>query len=307
MSFTTPSEWDPPEHISLSEREFLVDRAETINGIIAQSYLKVGQVLLQVKRQFAIDPDFKGWFSMWIEECTPLSKSKGQTLAIIAEKVEKDPTLIDLTESVGYTALYKALLLPTSTGNEVLALMQDGQSFTHQQLEDVQNSPEVVLEAAQESAEELQMKLIELELEFATASPKQKLDGLNSQKTMTKSRLKKALTNLQKAKSEVESLEKSRSTLEILLLTQNKKLKERELQIENLTLDPELKRKRALAQTVVDATKGLDLLLSSIDRYGTDKPDLGVEAINTIERKMDEVKSKLLEHYADLSEKGGSS
>ena len=301
-----PSEWDPPEHLSLSEREFLVDRAETISGIIARSYLEVGQVLLQVKRKFKADPDFQGWFSRWLEDCCPLSRVKATTLAIIAEKVEKDPTIKGLTESVGYTALYKALCLPTSSGHEVLELMKEGQSFTHGQLSEVQNSPEIVLEAAQESAEDLQMKLIELELELATASPKKRME-LTDKKSGINQRLKKSLTNLQKAKAEVELLEKSRTTLEILVNAQGKQLLAQKLQMENLTLDPEQKRKRALAQTVVDATKGLDLLLSSLDRFETDKPELGLEAIKTIERKMDEVKSKLLEHHADLSETGGSS
>ena len=301
-----PSEWDPPEHLSLSEREFLVDRAETISGIIARSYLEVGQVLLQVKRKFKADPDFQGWFSRWLEDCCPLSRTKATTLAIIAEKVEKDPTIKGLTESVGYTALHKALCLPTSSGHEVLELMKEGQSFSHGQLSEVQNSPEIVLEAAQESAEDLQMKLIELELELATASPKRRLET-QSKKTALNKQLKKSLTNLQKAKAEVELLEKSRTTLEILVNAQGKQLLAQKLQMENLTLDPEQKRKRALAQTVVDATKGLDLLLSSLDRFETDKPDLCLEAIKTIERKMDEVKSKLLEHHADLSETGGSS
>lgn len=301
MPIINPSEWDPPEHLSLSEREFLVDRAETINGIIARGYLEVGQVLLQVKRKFKADPDFQGWFSRWLEDCCPLNRAKASTLAIIAEKVEKDPTIKGLTESVGYTALYKALCLPTSSGHEILELMKEGQSFSQGQLADVQNSPEVVLEAAQESAEDLQMKLIELELELATASPKQRLE-LSDKKGGLNRRLKKALTNLQQAKAEVESLEKTRSTLEILVNAQGKQLQAQQLQMENLSLDPEHKRKRALAQTVVDATKGLDLLLSSLDRFETDKPDLGLEAIKTIERKMEEVKAKLLTNYGHTSQ-----
>ena len=80
MPKVPPKDWDPPEHLSLSEREFLVDRAETINGIIAASYLQVGQVLLQVKRKFKRDPDLNGWFKRWIEKlCRLLTVNRAST------------------------------------------------------------------------------------------------------------------------------------------------------------------------------------------------------------------------------------
>ena len=297
MSNVHPRDWDPPEHLSQSERDFLVDRAETINGVIAKSYLQVGQVLLQVKRKFKADPEYQGWFCRWLTECTPVARSTGQTLAIIAEKVEQDATLAKLTDTVGYAQLYQAFLLPNSVGKEILDLMKSGESFTQSQIRDVSKAPEVKLQAAQDAAEDIQMKLIEIELELTTATTGERID-LNGKKSALNKRLKKALTSLQETKQEVSSLEKTRSTLEIALQVKDKQIKAQSLVIENLTIDPEQKRKRALAQTVVDATKGLDLLLSSLDRYDTDKPELGLEAIVTIERKMEEVKQKLLDHHA---------
>jgi len=307
MNKVAPNAWEPPEHLSLTERDFLVDRAETINGIIAKSYLEVGQVLLQVKRKFKRDPDLDGWFCRWIEETLPIGRVKCQTLAIIAEKVEEDRSLKDLTENVGYTALYQALLLPGSAREDMLEMLKAGETITQRDIREVGKQPEFILEAAQETVDELQMRLLDIEIELTTSSSEREKYDLKNRRSDTKQRLKRSLGKLREAEQQVDELEKIRSTQEVILNTLQKQLKQKDVLIENMSLDPEQKRKRALAQTVVDATKGLDLLLSSIDRYGTDKPELGIEAISTIERKMDEVKSKLLEHYADLPKTGGSS
>ena len=135
------------------------------------------------------------------------------------------------------------------------------------------------------------------------APQQQNKSAVNQKIRLAKERLSKALSKLQEKEAEVESLGKERSTQELILQTLQKQLKQKEVVIENMSLDPDAKRKRALAQTVVDATKGLDLLLASIDRYGTDKPELGAEAIATIERKMEEVKSKLLEQHGTTTQR----
>jgi len=306
MSNVPPKDWDPPEHLSLSEREFLVDRAETINGIIAASYLQVGQVLLQIKRKFKRDPDLNGWFGKWVDECTPINTQSGLKLAQIAELAEEDPQLLEAAKTTASGALYKITCLPGEAREKLLAEINQGAKVSASDVMSLKDQPEIQLAAARETVEELEMKLLDLDLELQTASS-DSYQRLQSNKSKTKQRLNRVLAKLKVKEDEVESLGKERSTQDLVLQTLRKQLKQKEVVIENMSLDPEQKRKRALAQTVVDATKGLDLLLSSIDRYGTDKPELGLEAINTIERKMDEVKSKLLEHYADLSETGGSS
>jgi hypothetical protein len=79
MSKVLPSEWEAPDHLSLSEREFLTDRAELVNGIVAASYLQAGQVLLQVKRKFKSDPELNG-ISVGVMRPYPLAMTRLITL-----------------------------------------------------------------------------------------------------------------------------------------------------------------------------------------------------------------------------------
>ena len=305
MTKVPPKDWIPPEHLSLSERDFLVDRAETINGIIAASYLQVGQVLLQVKRKFKRDPDLDGWWTRWVIECTPLSIDKATQLTRVAKECEDDPRFIEAAKSCAWRTMYELITVSGEAKDLLLDAIVDGKKVTRSDISTVKALPEVQLSKLRDNVESLEMTLLDLEMRSATAADSKERSNVNSGLKDTKSRLTKALSKLRQKEAEIESLGKERSTQELVLQTLQKQLKQKEVVIENMSLDPEQKRKRALAQTVVDATKGLDLLLSSIDRYGTDKPELGVEAISTIERKMEEVKLKLLEHYGSTS-KGGS-
>ena len=296
MSKILPSEWEAPEHISLSEREFLVDRAETINGIIAASYLQVGQVLLQVKKKFKSDPELKGWFKRWCNETLPFSTSKAEALVAIAEQAASDPEILELSKTTSYTKLYRVLCLPGRARGDVIKLLRSGETMTQDQLDGLAAEPEVALEKAQSAVEEMEANLLRLELEIATLGGKAKASA-QTQRSHQKTRLAKAMQQLQEKQAAVDSLEKTRSTQELVLLQLRKQLNQKQVFIENLTLDPDQNRQRDLARTVVDATRALDMLLASFDRYSTDKTELGAQAIETIERKMDEVKSKLLEHY----------
>jgi hypothetical protein len=287
LSKVAPEDWDAPEHLSLSERDFLVTRAEAIHGIVAKSYLDVGRVLLQVKRKFKNDPDMSGWFGRWCAECLPFTINTARTYIRIAEEVEGDPELLEVCANNGPTVLYRVLCLPTEARDAVIALLQDGEKVTVQQAKDMLQLPQVELEKAQELVDQLNTTLLKHQL---------KNDTYNE--NATKRSLSKALQQLQEAEEKVASLGKSQSVQDAILAQLKRQLKQQEVQIEEINLDPEQKRKRSLAKTVVDATTSLDLLLSAFDRYGTDKPELGVAAIKTIERKLQQVQQRLLEHYA---------
>ena len=288
MSKILPSEWEAPEHISLSEREFLVDRAETINGIIAASYLQVGQVLLQVKKKFKSDPELNGWFRRWCEETLPFNYQKANQLARIAEECATDPRVAEATSKMAWKTLYEVLSTSSDSAKEsMMQAILSGEKLTQTDVSAIKNTPEVQLETAQALVEQLEATLLGYELR-------------GSDKQMQKrqrEKIAKAMQQLQEKQAAVDSLEKTRSTQELVLLQLRKQLNQKQVFIENLTLDPNQNRQRDLARTVVDATRALDMLLASFDRYSTDKTELGAQAIETIERKMDEVKSKLLEHY----------
>jgi tRNA nucleotidyltransferase/poly(A) polymerase len=289
MSKVLPSEWEAPEHISLSEREFLVDRAETINGIIAASYLQVGQVLLQVKKKFKSDPELNGWFKRWCEETLPFTYQKAGELAKIAEECHARPEVAEAASKMAYKTLYGLLSTRSESAKEsMLQAVLSGEKLTQTDISEIKNQPEIQLETAQALVEQIEATLLGYQLK--QSDPQM----ISRQKV----KLAKAMQQLQEKQAAVDSLEKTRSTQELVLLQLRKQLNQKQVFIENLTLDPNQNRQRDLAKTVVDATRALDMLLASFDRYSTDKTELGAQAIETIERKMEEVKHKLHEHYA---------
>jgi hypothetical protein len=293
LSKVAPEDWDAPEHLSLSERDFLVTRAEAIHGIVAKSYLDVGRVLLQVKRKFKNDPELKGWFTRWCSECLPSDFAQQRCTAMIriAEEAEEREDLRELIQSENsptWSKLYRILCLPDSAKEALLDQLKEGEKLSQDDIDGVRKIPEVELERIQESVDALQNSLLKYQLQGLTGG------ALSS----TKKRLAKALDQLAEKQREVDSLGKSQTTQEAVLAQLKRQLKQQEVQIEEINLDPEQKRKRSLAKTVVDATTSLDLLLSAFDRYGTDKPELGAAAIKTIERKMAQVQQRLQEHYA---------
>lgn len=294
-----PSEWDPPEHLSLSECEFLVDRAETIISKTVAYYIQVGQVLLQVKRKFKNDPKLDGWFKSWVEETLPFAYVKAVHLARIAEECEEFPELVELALTHSYKVLYESISSKGEFKKGFIDLMSSGAQLVPADITAVKSTPEYHLASLQEKVSDLEMTILRAELKAAGATTTK---AEHAQKTIVKrakERLAKALSKLQETEVELKTLGQKRSAQELVLQQLKKQLQAKDVLLENTTLDPEQKRKRALAQTVVDATKGLDLLLSSLDRYGTDKPELGTQAIDCIERKMEEVKLKLLNHYAN--------
>ena len=289
MSKILPSEWEAPEHISLSEREFLVDRAETINGIIAASYLQVGQVLLQVKKKFKSDPELNGWFRRWCNETLPFKYETAAKYMSLATAAQENPIIAELSQKQPWSKLYAASTLPAEFRAQMLSLLQSGEDLTVRDMNAIATTPEAELAKAKECVEALEATLLRYEL-----------TGSKNQNAQRK-RIAKAMQQLQEKQAAVDSLEKTRSTQELVLLQLRKQLNQKQVFIENLTVDPNQNRQRDLARTVVDATRALDMLLASFDRYSTDKTELGAQAIETIERKMDEVKSKLLEHYGSTT------
>lgn len=286
LSKVLPEDWDAPEHLSLSERDFLVTRAEAIHGIVAKGYLDVGRVLLQVKRKFKRDPELNGWFQRWCNECLPFKYTKANVLAQIAEQAEEDPDIASITEATGWSVAYKILCLPSEAKTCFIEQVLQGETISRTDVDRAASLPQVELEKAQELVDQLQATFLKCQLSDTTNA------------AAAKKRLAKALDQLAEKQKEVDSLGKSQTTQEAILAQLKRQLKQQEVQIEEINLDPEQKRKRALAKTVVDATTSLDLLLSAFDRYGTDKPELGAAAIKTIERKMAQVQQRLLEHYA---------
>jgi hypothetical protein len=297
MSKVLPSEWEAPDHLAISDRKFLVDRAETIGHIVTDAYFKVGQVLLQVRRKFRSDPEVEDWFPRWVAECTPFSYPKAMQLCSIVEKAEKDPRIVELTKQYPVTTMREVLSLPESLRKEFISIMETGEAVTQKDVNAVRQTPEYEVERLQELVLEMQATLIKGRLNQDKGTPREKANKKYAA-NQVEQRLNDMLEKLAEAKLRLESQDKIVSLQELVLKQLQKQLRQKEVQLEEMNLNPTAKRDRDIARTIVDATKGLDLILATLDKYGTDKPDLGPEAIRMIERKMDLVKTKLIEHYA---------
>jgi hypothetical protein len=298
MTKVAPQDWEPPDHLSLTERDFLVDRAETICGIVAKSYLEVGQVLLQVKDKFRRDPEQAGWFKSWVNETLPFSYEKANNLSLIAEAVRKDPELLDVVQTCPRDKFYKIITTQGTARELLLQAVRDGESFSSTEVAAVKQIPAVQLERLRADLESIESTVFDWEMKALTADNTYDRSNANQQARKSRERLRKANQLLADKEDEIAQLNDQRTLQEQVLQTLRKQVKQKEVVIENMSLDPEAKRKRELARTVVDATKGLDLLLETLDKYGTDREDLGPEAISTIERKMELVKQKLLTRNA---------
>ena len=301
MSKVAPKDWEPPDHLAISDRRFLVERAETIEHVVADAYFKVGQILLQVRRRFKSDPDAENWFPRWVAECTPFSYHKAMYLCRIVEKAEKDPRIAELSKQYAVSTLKAVVELPEKIRSEFLSAMQEGHIVKQTDVSAVSKTAECEVERLEELVMQMQVTLMKGRLAQTQGDSKARSKAKYSANQI-EAKLNDYLEKLAEAKAELAQRDKQMSLQEVVLNQLKKQLRQQEVQLEEVSLNPKAKRERDMARTIVDATKGLDLILSTLDRYGTDKPDLGPEAIRMIERKMDLVKNKLLEHYASSSE-----
>jgi len=290
-----PKEWDPPEYLPISSRNFLIDRAQTMHHVQQAAYLTMGQILLQVREKFKNDPKLDGWWCRWVEEATPLSATNAANLIKVAAMAKEIPGYIDACKGLSEHAARILAYLPKKTQKELVEYIREsGNSFTGDQLKDLGSSPEVELAAAEEQVQQLQQTIAEAQLKVALSSPGKERSDANQAKKRVATKLELALQRLSEARQKVNSLERERSTQELVMAQLQAQLRQEQLKVEEMSLDPDAKRKRAIAKTVVDATNGLDLLLASLDKYGVDRDDIGPEHIKVIERKMAQVKAKLL-------------
>lgn len=266
------------------------------------AYLTMGQILLQVREKFKNDPKLEGWWGRWVEEATPVSHAHATFLIKIAEACKELPELQELTKTLGSQSTATIARMPPRFRKSLVEyLRESGEQLSHEQLREIQMSEEVELEAIEVQVQSLQTKVAEYRLTVATAADTKTKRTAQAGVKRSQDKLEIALNRLSEARQKVNSLEKERSTQELVMAQLQAQLRQQQLKVEEMSLDPKAKRKRAVARTIVDATNGLDLLLSSLDKYQVDKEDIGEEAIKTIERKMAQVKAKLIEiHYQNV-------
>ena len=296
MSNRDPNLWDPPQYLAVSDRKFLVDRAQTLHHIEQEKNIRMGAVLYQVRQHFSKDSKLDGWWQRWVEEATPLSVHEANDYIAIWNCVREVPDAAETFKQ--YTRTNSALIarLPPKVRTQMVEVLNNSeQQLTQQQLKDVSSSPEVELEKAEVAVQQLQANLASISLKVTSAKDAASKNNATNSKARTKDRLELALQKLSEARSKVNSLEKTRSTQDLVVAQLQSQLRNQQLKLEEMQLDPVAKRKRAVAKTIVDATNGLDLLLQSLDKYEVDRDDIGPEALSTIERKMAQVKAKLME------------
>jgi hypothetical protein len=259
------------------------------------AYFTMAQILLQVQEKFKNDPKFDGWFTRWVDEATPLSKAQVDRLLPIAKAARENPEIVDLTKKYSHSAAAIISKLPSKVRTGLVSeLVKINEVFTTEQLQSINESPEVELERAEELVQQLQITIAGAQLKAATAGSAQDRGNAKQQVKKSQTKLELALQRLSEARAKVNDLEKQRTSQDIIEEVLRKQIRAQQVQIEEANLDPEAKRKRAIARTVVDASNGLDLLLQSLDKYDLDKEELGEEAVRMLEKKMALVKSKLV-------------
>jgi hypothetical protein len=297
MSKVQPKDWEAPDHLPISSRKFLVERAERINTLIKEKdeairniecayYFKVGQALLAVKRKFKSDPEFDRWFSRWVDESTDIKVDKAYRLTRIAEEAEKRVEIAELTSSHAEAKLYYIVAMPEDFRNQVIDLLRSGETISREKITSIKALPEYEYAVLEE-------KVLSLHATIAKHSVDNGFQNRNTLKANAEASLNKALIRMAELKGELEQKSESLSTQELIVKTLRSQIKQTKVQVEELISDPETKKNRALAQTVNDANKGIDLLLSALDRFAADKPDLADHAIQTIERKLEVLKKRL--------------
>ena len=296
MPHTDPNEWDPPQYLAISDRKFLVDRASTLHHIEHEKNIRMGAVLYQVREHFKNDDRLNGWWQRWVEEATPLSISQANDYIAIWRCVKEVPEAAETFKTYNRTNSAIIARLPPKVRSQMVEVLNNSvQQLTSKQLYAISDTPEIELEKCEVAVQELQTNLAQISLKVATASSTTDKNNAKQSQARTKDRLEIALQRLSEARSKVNSLEKQRSTQDLVVAQLKSQLLNQQLKNEELQQDPVAKRKRAVAKTIVDATNGLDLLLQSLDKYEVDKDDIGDEALKTIERKLAQVKTKLME------------
>jgi hypothetical protein len=297
MSKVLPKDWEAPDHLPISSRKFLVERAERINTLIKEKdeairniecayYFKVGQALLAVKRKFKSDPEFNRWFKRWLLETTDIDYQKATRLTVIAERAESNTVIAELTSNIGECVLYQVVSMPEEFRNEMLELIQNDEVKA-----DLKRGTAKVKQMPEYEYAVLSEKILSLHSTIAKYHTKPPKDRRHLPRT--EAALNKALIRMAELKAELDGKTENLSTQELILKTLRQQMKQTQVQVEELISDPETKKNRALAQTVNDANKGIDLLLSALDRFTADKPELADHAIQTIERKLEVLKKKL--------------
>jgi hypothetical protein len=297
MSKVLPKDWEAPDHLPISSRKFLIERAERINKLIQEKdeairniecayYFKVGQALLAVKRKFKSDPEFSRWFSRWVKESTDISLDIATRLSRIAEEAENRVDIVELTSTVNEARLYTVVSMPDKFKDEVLKLLKAGENINKAKIDAIKATPEY-------EYAKLEEQVLSLHATIAKHSIDSDYVHRNRVRNKAEEALNKALIRMAELKAELDGKTESLSTQELILNTLRQQMKQTQVQVEELISDPETKKNRALAQTVNDANKGIDLLLSALDRFAADKPDLADHAIQTIERKLAVLKKRL--------------
>lgn len=287
-----PSEFKAPSHISAGDIHFLEENAKLINGLIEGTYLTIGQVLLRVQKHFRRDPDLKGWFYRWVEETTHLGSQTARELITIAEEATDDPDFAALTKSIARTTMTEVAKLPSTYKQKVKQVLAEGHHVSKSSMREFVNHPFVKEEKLQELVEEFQTKLVDLQIQSMTAEEADQ-NSIKQALYRADERLRATLEELQEARSEANDLRKKEVTSEMLVSVLRKEIRSRELQLKEITKDPDSQRTRAIAKVQVELNQALDGMLSNIDKYDVSREDISEIAVKKLQDKLDLVYAKL--------------
>jgi hypothetical protein len=288
MTKSPKARWDPPAHLTVSERQFLEQTADNILAIQEKAALSIGLQLLAIKRRFHRDPSLGKWFTRWIKEKTCLTLNQATVWLKIAEESEKDDRVKELVEECkSETIIYRTLLLPKDYKEAILESLLNGNSVTQDEIEQLAESPFVKIDKLEDIVYQLHAEVAEItHAQLEAATPKER-SAYAAKKRGAEGRLERALADLAIARKEARDAKEQGQSKQEEISFLKREVRHKRLYIEQLTKDPDAEERRMMSKAVVDMAQSTKALMEAFALFEAIKDKMPVDQKREIYRLID--------------------
>lgn len=273
MSPSPADRWDPPAHLSISEREYLENAAQNILLIQEGAALSIGKQLLEIKRRFQRDPQLGKWFTRWVKEKTCLTLNQATVWLRLAEESESNDSVRKLLEDgASEDVLYRTALLPKEYKEAILESLLKGIEISRQEVEDLKESPFVKLDKMEEIVYQLHAELADVTRRQVNQTGDKR--SLSAKKRGIEGRLEKALAELAVAKAEAKQAKADGDSKAETISFLRREVRNERLRNEQLTADPDSENERMCAKALVDMTQSTEALMKAFALFEAIKDNM---------------------------------
>lgn len=288
MTKSPKARWDPPAHLTVSERQFLEQTADNILAIQEKAALSIGLQLLAIKRRFNRDPSLGKWFTRWIKDKTCLTLNQATVWLKIAEESERDDRVKELVEECKSEAtIYRTLLLPKDYKDAILESLLKGIQITQDEVKQLSDSPFVKVDKLEDIVYQLHAEIAEItQAQLEAATPEERR-SYSSTKRGAEGRLDRALADLSVARKEVKDARQEGLSREAEIAFLKREVRHKRLRIEQLTQDPDAEERRMMSKAVVDMAQSTKALMEAFALFEAVKDKMPVDQKREIYRLID--------------------